>query len=88
MIRAYKRGRTRSQIADAVGLSYTAVTKIIALYETGGMAALAPLKRGRRPGEERALSAEQELTVQQRICDQRPEQLKMAFALWSRAAVM
>lgn len=34
------------------------------------------------------LSEAQERTVQQMICDKRPEQLKMEFALWNRAAVM
>ena len=34
------------------------------------------------------LSEAQERTLQQMICDKRSEQLKMEFALWSRAAVM
>jgi transposase len=87
VIRAHKRGRTRSQIASEVGLSYTAVTKVIALYEDGGMVALFLRKRGRRGGEDRVLTAEQEAAIQRTICDKRPQQLKMEFALWSRAAV-
>ncbi len=71
-----------------MGLSYTAVSKTIDRYEAGGMAALAPQRRGRRTGEQRVLSAEQEAHIQHMICDHRPEQLKMDFALWSRAAVM
>ena len=88
MIRAYKRGRSRTQIAEEVGLSYTAVSKTIARYESLGVAALAPRKRGRRTGEDRALTEDQEQAIQRLICDKRPEQLKMEFALWSRAAVM
>jgi len=88
VIRAHKRGRTRTQIAEEVGLSYTAVSKTIARYEELGSAALAPRTRGRRSGEDRALSAEQEQAIQRTIFDRRPEQLKMDFALWSRAAVM
>jgi transposase len=88
VIRAHKRGRTRTQIAADVGLSYTAVSKTIGRYEAGGMAALAPRRRGRRTGEQRVLSAQQEAHIQHMICDHRPEQLKMDFALWSRAAVM
>jgi len=88
VIRAHKRGRTRAQIAAEVGLSHTAVTKVIARYEREGAAGLAPRKRGRRSGEDRALTAEQEDAVRRIICDKRPEQLKMEFALWSRAAVM
>ncbi len=88
VIRAHKRGRTRSQIAVEVGLSYTAVSKTIARYEELGMAALAPRTRGRRSGEDRVLTPAQEEAIQRTICDKRPEQLKMDFALWSRAAVM
>ena len=36
----------------------------------------------------RILSAEQEAMIRKTICDKRPEQLKMDFCLWSRAAVM
>lgn len=88
VIRAYKRGRSRTQIAEEVGLSYTAVSKTIARYEAHGAAGLAAQTRGRRKGEDRALTAEQEQALQRLICDKRPEQLKMDFALWSRAAVM
>ena len=58
------------------------------LYEQGGIAALKPSVRGKKPGTGRSLSAEQEQALQRIICDKRPEQLKMDFALWSRPAVM
>src|SRR3546814_24373 len=35
----------------------------------------------------RALTPDQEMHIRQMICDKRPEQLTMEFALWSRAAV-
>lgn len=78
----------KSQIARDAGLSYSATCKIIDRYEAGGMAALAPCVRGRRTGDKRVLTREQETAIQRTICDRRPEQLKMEFALWSRAAVM
>ena len=88
VIRAYKRKVNKSQIARDVGLSDAARCKIIGRYEAGGMAALAPRVRGRRTGDKRVLTQEQEVAIQRTICDRRPEQLKMEFALWSRAAVM
>ena len=88
VIRAYKRGVNKRQIAREIDLSYSATCKIIDRYERGGLAALAPQTRGRRVGEKRVLTTEQEQILRKLICDKRPEQLKMDFALWSRAAVM
>lgn len=87
VVRAYKRKINKRKIALDVGLSYSATCKIIDRFKAGGMAALAPQIRGRRVGDKRGLSAEQEANIQHTICDKRPEQLKMEFALWSRAAV-
>lgn len=69
-------------------MSYTAVSKTIERFEALGIASLAPRTRGRRSGEDRALSVEQEQAVQRTICDHRPGQLKVDFALCSRAAFM
>lgn len=91
VIRAWGRGRNRVQISEEVGLSYVAVCNIIKRYresEGQGIRSLAPARRGRRVGEDRALTDEQETHIQRLICEKRPEQLKMVFALWSRAAVM
>lgn len=91
VIRAWKRGRNRVQISEEIGMSYVAVCKIVKryrMYEGKGISGLAPARRGRREGEDRALSAEQEALIQRLICEKRPEQLKMVFALWNRAAVM
>jgi transposase len=91
VIRAWKRGLNRVQISREIGLSYPAVCQAIKRYrvnEAQGIRALAPTRRGRREGEDRALTGEQETWIQRLICEKRPEQLKMDFALWSRAAVM
>jgi transposase len=88
VIRAYKRKVNKRQIAREVGLSYSATCKVIDRFNAGGLAALAPRLRGRRAGDKRALTPAQEARIRRTICDRRPEQLKMDFALWSRAAVM
>src|SRR5688572_7981948 len=80
VIRAWKRGRNRVQISEEIGMSYVAVCQIVKryrLHESQGISALAPLRRGRREGEDRALSTEQETRIQRLICEKRPEQLKM-----------
>ncbi len=47
-----------------------------------------PIAAAAARGSQRVLSAEQEARIQHVICDDRPEQFKMDFALWSRATVM
>ena len=75
------------QIVSMTGLSYPAVRTCIDLFEAGGWPAIRPALRGRRRGVGRTLSQTQEENIQRTIIDKRPEQLKMDFFLWSRAAV-
>ena len=87
-VRLHRKGHAVMAIASMTGLSYPATRLAIELYEEGGYAALKPAPRGRTSGAGRTLTVEQEAVIQRTICDKRPEQLKMEFALWSRAAVM
>ncbi len=88
VVRLHKRGVKIMQIVDMTGLSYPPVRAAIDLYEAGGWSAIRPTRRGRARGDGRVLSQAQEDTIQRMIIDTRPEQLKMDFHLWSRAAVM
>lgn len=88
VVRLHVRGTPVMQIVALTGLSYPTVRKAVDLFVQGGWAAIKPAARGRNAGDGRRLSAEQEAQVRRTICDKRPEQLKMAFALWTRGAVM
>ena len=88
VVRLHRKGHGVMAIVGMTGLSYPAVRLAIDLHEEGGYAALKPTPRGRESGEGRTLTAEQEDVIRRTICDKRPEQLKMEFALWNRAAVM
>jgi transposase len=88
VVRLHRKGHRVMAIVGMTGLSYPAVRLGIDLYEAGGYAALKPTRRGRASGDGRTLTAEQEEAIRRTICDKRPEQLKMEFALWNRAAVM
>ena len=87
VVRLHKKALGVMQIVSLTGLSYPAVRACIDLFEAGGWPAIRPVMRGRRPGVGRALSQVQQDCIERTIIDKRPEQLKMDFFLWSRAAV-
>ena len=88
VVRLHKKAHGIMTIVDMTGLSYPTVRRTIDLYEASGWSAIRPADRGRELGDARLLTCEQEALVRKTICDKRPEQLKMDFCLWSRAAVM
>lgn len=88
IVRAHKNGKGPMEIAKDLGVSWGAVNAALSLYSEGGIQALKPAQRGRKKGSLRILTPEQERQIQRDICDKRPEQLKMDFALWTREAVM
>ena len=88
VVRLHRKGMGVMRIVELVGLSYPAVRGVIDRYEAGGLGTAKPARRGRSSGQGRLLTEVQESEIQRIICDKRPEQLKMDFALWSRAAVM
>jgi transposase len=87
-VRLHKQGKTPEQIAEMLGMGHVTARSAIKIAEADGIKALAPKKRGRPSGSCRQLSEEQEAHIQRLICEKRPEQMKMDFALWTRAAVM
>jgi len=88
VVRACKRSVNRRQIARDLGLSYSSVRMVVNRYKQAGLRGIESGRRGRPAGSCRTLTAEQEEQMQQMISDKRPEQLKLDFTLWTRAAVM
>ena len=88
IIRMARRGLSKAEISRQLGISYSSVCTTIWSYEREGSSSLAPKQRGRQAGVGRRLGDEQSAHIRRLICEKRPEQLKMSFALWSRAAVM
>lgn len=84
----YKKGMKLKDISEATGLCWQAIRNAIDLFEQHGAKGLKPGRRGRPSGKGRRLTEEQEKQIQKDICDKRPEQLKMDFALWTREAVL
>ena len=87
VIRLRKTGLTYDQIAEQTGLSRTGVFDICRRHEAGGAAALKDAVGGRKVGDKRLLTAPQEKAMRKFIEDKTPDQLKLPYALWTRAAV-
>ena len=87
VIRLRKAGRTYDEIAEQTGLSRTGVFDICKRHKAAGAKALRDAPGGRKSGQGRTLEPTQELLVRQLIADKTPDQLKMPYALWTRAAV-
>ena len=87
LIRLRKKGMTNAAAAEIVGISETHASAVWQTYQNGGIAAIKPKRRGRRHGEKRRLTAEQEAAIQKLLVDKTPDQLKLPFALWTREAV-
>ena len=88
IVRWHRKGVGIMRIVELSGLSCPTVRGVIDRYEQNGAETIKPTPRGRRGGDGRRLTDEQERSIRQIICDKRPERLKMEFALWNRAAVM
>jgi transposase len=80
-------GKTRVEAAAAVGVNRRFVGEWVEAVRRSGDAALAGGRRGRRPGEQKALSPQQEQRIRRLIAERCPDQLKLPFALWTREAV-
>ncbi|AAW77067.1 putative transposase [Xanthomonas oryzae pv. oryzae KACC 10331] len=87
VIRLRKAGQTYDEIAAQTGLSRTGVFDICKRHDVAGAKALRDAPSGRRSGDGRLLDAAQEALVRKLITDKTPDQLKMPYALWTRAAV-
>ena len=75
------------EVACQCELSTHTVVEAHKAFRQGGWKAVNIHRQGRPVGSGRMLSAEQEKKIQHLIQDRTPDQLKLAYALWTRQAV-
>jgi transposase len=86
-IRLKESGKTYKVIAEIVHVQPTTICAWYKAYERGGKKAIKIKKRGRPSGSCRTMTEAQEREIRRAIVDKCPDQLKFAFALWTRVAV-
>jgi transposase len=83
----HKKGETRIGIAKVVGVNRNVVGQWISKWKEGGTKALKVGRPGAPKGSGQKLDAEQQKKVRLCLVEAMPDQLKLPFALWTRAAV-
>ena len=87
VVNALQEGMSQTQAAQTFGVSRWSVVQWSKIHRDAGEQALAAKRRGRRAGEAGKLSAKQCERMRALVVGKMPEQLKLPFYLWTRAAV-
>jgi transposase len=87
-VKAVRAGFRQTAAAKTYGVSLRAVNKWVAIDKVGGLRALKPKRRGRRLGQGGRLRVAQAQRIRRLIVGKMPNQLKLPFYLWTRAAVV
>ena len=80
-------GKTLKAISQDTGLSSPTIISAYKAWQAGGWSAVPVRERGRKPGEGRSLSAEQEQQIYQLLVSTPPEQHQLPFLLWHLEAM-
>jgi transposase len=86
-VRAVLGGMTQAQAARVFGVHPNAVNRWIKRYRQGGFQGLSARRRGRRAGEQAALTETQQQEVIALVRETTPDQLGLPEFLWTREAV-
>ena len=84
---ALEEGMSQTQAARVFGVSRWSVVQWAKAHRDAGAQALAAKQRGRRVGEAGKLNTKQCERMRALVVGKMPEQLKLPFYLWTRAAV-
>jgi len=80
-------GYTQVEVAEALGVGERQVRRWRVRFRRGGWKALEKRRRGRRRGEQEALSAVQQQRIVDAIRSKNPDQLRIPALLWTRSSV-
>jgi transposase len=86
-IAAVLSGRTQTEVANTFGLPRQTVAAWLRLFREGGDDCLRPQRRGRRAGDQLAISRSAQSTIANLIAHHTPDQFGLTDRLWGKASV-
>jgi transposase len=84
IVRLLKSGKNGWEIAKLLDVSEGHVSGVRKAYAAGGIDAIRLKTRGRRVGQKRTLTPEQEKGIQRIIVDKTPDQMRFKECMWTR----
>ena len=87
-IRMINKGEKKGKVAQMLGCHPRTITNWWKAYKAEGIKSIKSKTRGRREGEKRRLTPDQERWLQKMLTDKCPDQLKLPYALWTRKAIV
>ena len=86
-VAAVESGLSRSEVARLFGVSRKTVGSWVSSYRDLGEDAFRPRTRGRRPGEQLALSPGRQAATLEAITGRTPEEAGLPYRVWTRQAI-
>ena len=84
IVRMLKNGMTGKEIAKQLDVSEGHVSNVKKAYKANGIAGIKSRHQGRKTGEKRILSPQQEKEIMRIIVDKDPMQLRLKGCMWTR----
>jgi transposase len=86
-VAAVKAGHTQAAVATVLGVSPQAVSRWVNAFDRQGNRALKAGRRGRRPGEQKALDPRQQARIRRAVLHRNPDQVALPGLVWTRPQV-
>jgi transposase len=87
VVAAVESGMSQLDAAIAFNVGLRSVSRWMTAFGANGNRGLAAKKRGRRPGEQKALTAKQQARVRRAVLGKYPDQLALPGLVWTRGQV-
>jgi len=84
IVRLHQQGKKPTEIAEILDVSRRHAESTIKKYKEEGFVGIKPQKRGRKLGDKRSLTPEQEKEIRTAIIDKNPEQLRLKGCMWTK----